>query len=238
MHEVVEKVPFITRTLTPFEVLSEEGLATIEHNADTILETVGIDFREAPDAHKLLPGPAARSRVSVCGSRAASRRRLVQATAPREFDQYSRKPGDDRAPGGHRHRARARLRLAVRPRPRRGPPLRHDRGLPQLREARLLDPVPAPLGRHGVRAGRPARQQAALRHGLRAHALLGQAVHGLGHAPAPRARHGRHGADHVRRRRARGTPVRDEPDQREQPARVGLDDARRRRAPTPRRTRP
>src|SRR5512132_1342423 len=54
LHEVVEKVPFITRTLTPFEVLSEEGLATIEHNADTILETVGIEFRESPDALKLL----------------------------------------------------------------------------------------------------------------------------------------------------------------------------------------
>ena len=30
--------PFITRTLAPFEVLSEEGLELIEHNADTILE--------------------------------------------------------------------------------------------------------------------------------------------------------------------------------------------------------
>ncbi|HEY7761456.1 MAG TPA: trimethylamine methyltransferase family protein, partial [Actinomycetota bacterium] len=35
---VAERVPFITRTLTPFEVLNEEGLATIEYNADTILE--------------------------------------------------------------------------------------------------------------------------------------------------------------------------------------------------------
>ena len=45
LADVAEKVPFITRALTPVEVLSEEGLATIEHNADTILETVGIDFR-------------------------------------------------------------------------------------------------------------------------------------------------------------------------------------------------
>ena len=33
----VERVPFLTRTLKPFEVLDDEGLATIEENADTIL---------------------------------------------------------------------------------------------------------------------------------------------------------------------------------------------------------
>ena len=33
---------------TPRWMVSEEGLATIEHNADTILEQVGIEFREAP----------------------------------------------------------------------------------------------------------------------------------------------------------------------------------------------
>ena len=56
LHAVAEKVPFITRTLAPFEVLSEEGLSTIEYNADTILEQVGIDFREAPDALELMRG--------------------------------------------------------------------------------------------------------------------------------------------------------------------------------------
>src|SRR6188472_1249124 len=92
LHEVAEKVPFITRTLKPFELLDEEGLATIEHNADTILETVGIDFREAPDAHKLL----AEAGCDVDGERVrfprGLARQLIQATAPREFDQYSRSP--------------------------------------------------------------------------------------------------------------------------------------------------
>ena len=72
LHDVAEKVPFITRTLTPFEVLSEEGLATIEHNADTILETVGIDFRDAPDALVLLEG---------CGLRRRGRAGAVPARA-------------------------------------------------------------------------------------------------------------------------------------------------------------
>src|SRR6476620_3147251 len=90
MHEVVEKVPFITRTLTPFEVLSEEGLETVEHNADTILETVGIEFRESPDALKLRE----QAGCSVEGERVrfprGLARQLVQATAPREFDQHAR----------------------------------------------------------------------------------------------------------------------------------------------------
>src|SRR6476660_7329900 len=93
LHEVAERVPFITRTLTPFEILDEEGLSTIEHNADTILETVGIDFREAPDAHKLLAGAG----CDVDGERVrfprGLARQLIQATVPKEFDQYSKNPG-------------------------------------------------------------------------------------------------------------------------------------------------
>ena len=40
-------------TSQPFEVLDEEGLAIIEHNADTILEEVGLEFRGDPDALRL-----------------------------------------------------------------------------------------------------------------------------------------------------------------------------------------
>ena len=46
MHAHVERVPFLTRTLAPFEVLSEEGLATLEENAERILSEVGIEFSD------------------------------------------------------------------------------------------------------------------------------------------------------------------------------------------------
>ena len=60
----------------------------------------------------------------------------------------------------------------------RRPPLRHARGLPELREARLPVSLAASLGRHRVRAdGRP-RQQAPPRHAVRAHDALGQAFMG------------------------------------------------------------
>ncbi len=90
LHAVVESVPFVTRTMAPFEVLSEEGLELIEHNADTVLERVGIDFRDAPEARELLRGAGA----EVDGERVRFPRGLcrsiVRATAPASFTQVAR----------------------------------------------------------------------------------------------------------------------------------------------------
>ncbi|HEV7604234.1 MAG TPA: trimethylamine methyltransferase family protein, partial [Candidatus Limnocylindrales bacterium] len=87
-----EHVPFLTRKLAPFEVLGEEGLALIEHNADSILEEVGIEFRGDPDALRLLgdagadiDGVRVRFPRGMC-------RQIVQATAPRQFTQFARNP--------------------------------------------------------------------------------------------------------------------------------------------------
>ena len=87
-----EHVPFLTRTLAPFEVLGEEGLALIEHNADTILEEVGVEFRGDPEALRLLASAGA----DVDGVRVrfprGMCRQIVQATAPRQYTQYARNP--------------------------------------------------------------------------------------------------------------------------------------------------
>ncbi|HEY8017942.1 MAG TPA: trimethylamine methyltransferase family protein [Actinomycetota bacterium] len=97
---VAEKVPFITRELTPVELLGAEGIELIEHNADTILEQVGIDVRGAPDALELFTGAGA----DVDGERVrfprGLARSLVQATAPREFVQHARNPVNDVRIGG------------------------------------------------------------------------------------------------------------------------------------------
>src|SRR6185437_9103274 len=47
-------------------------------------------------------------------------------------------------------------------------------------QARLSQPLHPPFRRHGVRAGRPAGQQAAPRDGVRASQIFRQAVHRLG----------------------------------------------------------
>ncbi len=96
----VERVPFITRSMKPFEVLSDDGLATIEENADTILEQAGIDFRDAPDALELFRGAGA----DVDGERVrfprGLARSLVQGTAPEQFTQVARNRANDVVIGG------------------------------------------------------------------------------------------------------------------------------------------
>jgi trimethylamine--corrinoid protein Co-methyltransferase len=87
-----EHVPFLTRKLAPFEVLDEEGLSLIEHNADTILQEVGLEFRGNADALRLFREAGA----DVTGERVrfprGLARSIVQATAPRQFTQYARNP--------------------------------------------------------------------------------------------------------------------------------------------------
>jgi trimethylamine--corrinoid protein Co-methyltransferase len=96
----VERVPFLTRTLAPFEVLDEEGLATIEQNADTILQEVGLEFRGDPDALRLFRDAGA----DVQGERVrfprGMARQIVQATAPRQFTQHARNHANSVLIGG------------------------------------------------------------------------------------------------------------------------------------------
>ncbi len=99
LHAVAEKVPFITRTMAPVEVLSEEGLELVIDNADTILEQVGIDFRDDEalaswkDAGADVQGERVRFPRGMC-------RQLVQATAPSSFTQYARNPANNVEIGG------------------------------------------------------------------------------------------------------------------------------------------
>ena len=92
LNAVVENVPFLTRALAPYEVLSEEGLALLEWNADTILEEVGIDFRGDAAARETLrlggadvDGERVRFPRGMCRS-------IIQASAPRVFTQHARNP--------------------------------------------------------------------------------------------------------------------------------------------------
>ena len=100
MHAHVERVPFLTRALAPFEVLSDEGLATLEENAERILSEVGIEFHDAPDALERFAGAGA----DVQGERVRFPhglcRSLVQATAPSQFTQVARNRANDVVFGG------------------------------------------------------------------------------------------------------------------------------------------
>ena len=87
-----DSIPFLTRTLPPFEVLSDEAIAIIEENADTILEELGVWVRDYPPALKLFASAGA----DVDGERVrfprGMCRSIVQATAPRQYTQHGRNP--------------------------------------------------------------------------------------------------------------------------------------------------
>jgi len=100
LHAHLERTPYLTRTLAPFEVLGEEGLSTIEENADTILQEVGVDFRGDPEALRVLreggadvDGERVRFPRGMC-------RQIVQASAPRQFTQYARNEANHVEIGG------------------------------------------------------------------------------------------------------------------------------------------
>jgi trimethylamine--corrinoid protein Co-methyltransferase len=49
----VTQLPYIHRKIPLTEILNEEGLQLIERNADTILEKIGIEFRDDEEALRL-----------------------------------------------------------------------------------------------------------------------------------------------------------------------------------------
>lgn len=100
LHQVVEKAPFLTRTMGPFEVLSEEGLELIEWNADTLLEQVGIEFRDAPEARALLRDAGAEVEGERVRFPRGLCRELVQRSAPHVFTQLARNPANSVEIGG------------------------------------------------------------------------------------------------------------------------------------------
>lgn len=82
--------PYLSRSLQPVEILSEEGLATIEAHADELLTKVGVEIVDYPeglsifaDAGADVDGTRVRFPEGMC-------RRLIQASAPGVFTQIAR----------------------------------------------------------------------------------------------------------------------------------------------------
>jgi trimethylamine---corrinoid protein Co-methyltransferase len=87
----LRQLPYIVRNIPLYEVYSEEGLSLIEHNADTVLQEIGIEFRDDPEALSLWREAGA----DVTGERVRFPKGLVRSllkTAPREFIQHARNP--------------------------------------------------------------------------------------------------------------------------------------------------
>ena len=101
-HPVTSTAAWIDRRIPHFEVLDAEALELIEHNADVLLEEVGIEFRDFPRALELwkdagadVDGERVRFPRGLCRS-------IVQASAPAEFRQHARNPERSTMIGGER----------------------------------------------------------------------------------------------------------------------------------------
>jgi trimethylamine--corrinoid protein Co-methyltransferase len=95
-------VPYITRKIPYYEVLGNDGLELLEHNADTILEEIGIDFRDDAESLQLwkdagadVKGERVRCPRGMC-------REIVRRSAPNEFTQHARNPQRTVILGGNR----------------------------------------------------------------------------------------------------------------------------------------
>lgn len=91
---------YIKRNIPYFEILNDEGLSLIEHNADTILEEIGIDFRDDSEALAMwreagadVQGERVRFPRGMC-------RKLVMDSAPAMFTQHARNPARSVVIGG------------------------------------------------------------------------------------------------------------------------------------------
>ncbi len=91
--------PYVSRRTPVFEVLGEEGLETIERNAETILQEIGIEFRDDAEALAMWREAGA----DVDGERVRIPRGLARElakTAPSRFTQHARDPARSVEIGG------------------------------------------------------------------------------------------------------------------------------------------
>jgi trimethylamine--corrinoid protein Co-methyltransferase len=84
--------PYIVRKIPLVTVLDEEGLALIERNADTILQEVGIEFRDEPEALELWKNAGADVKGTRIRFPRGLPRAIIQKSAPKEYIQHARNP--------------------------------------------------------------------------------------------------------------------------------------------------
>lgn len=93
--------PYIVRNIPLVTVLDEEGLSIIERNADTILQEVGIEFRDEPEALELWKKAGADVKGTRIRFPRGLARSIVQKSAPKQYIQHARNPERNVQIGGN-----------------------------------------------------------------------------------------------------------------------------------------
>jgi len=96
-----QREAFLSRSIKPYELVSDENLELLELNADTILEEIGVEIRDYPSAIErfkkagaIVDGTRVRFPKGMCRS-------IIQASAPREYTQHARNPLNNVQIGGN-----------------------------------------------------------------------------------------------------------------------------------------
>ena len=90
-RQAATKLGYIRRRIPAVGLLHDEAIGIIEHNAETVLQEVGIEFRRDPESLRLWRAAGA----DVQGERVRFPRglcRALLATAPQTFEVHARNP--------------------------------------------------------------------------------------------------------------------------------------------------
>ena len=102
--ETAAAAPYITRTLPPYDLLHEEGLAHIETHADKILAEFGIEIRGDAESLELFRQAGADLKGERLRFEPGLVKHIIQQSAPAEFIHTARNPTRS-VPVGGRHTA-------------------------------------------------------------------------------------------------------------------------------------
>ena len=95
-----EITPYLVRNIPPLDILTDEAAEAIEDAAETVLEEIGIDFRDDQEALQILKGVG----CEIDGERVRFPRGLARElclTAPKHFTQHARNPKRNVEIGGN-----------------------------------------------------------------------------------------------------------------------------------------
>jgi trimethylamine---corrinoid protein Co-methyltransferase len=99
--ELSPREPYIRRNIPPYSVLGDADLAILEANADTILEEIGIDIKDDPEAKALFVAAGASADGDRIRFPRGMCREIVQRSAPGIFTQYARNSANNVVIGGN-----------------------------------------------------------------------------------------------------------------------------------------
>jgi trimethylamine--corrinoid protein Co-methyltransferase len=93
-------IPYISRNIPLYDILSDEGAEIIEANADRLLAEIGLEFRDDPETLKIWKDAGA----DVDGERVRFPKGMLRElikTAPAQFTQHARNPARNVEIGGN-----------------------------------------------------------------------------------------------------------------------------------------